>query len=84
MKDLIESLTIISEYMPRRPAPANPDMCLNQQYPTHCDHDVMLVPSIRDEIWAKIPIEVKGKLSDLGWEFLNEYNCIGSFRYGSA
>jgi hypothetical protein len=45
MKDLIESLTIISKYIPRRPAPANPEICLNEEYPTHCEHDVMIGPN---------------------------------------
>lgn len=84
MKDLIESLTIITEYMPRRPAPSNPNKCLNQEYPTHCEHEVMLVPSISDEIWEKIPKEVKDKLEELGWDFLTEFSCLGSFRYGSG
>ena len=83
MKDLIKSLEILQKYLPFKPCGNDPSKCYNQEYPTHCEHDVLLVPSINAEVWAHVSDEDMKALDELGWDFLEEYGCIGSFRFGS-
>ncbi len=67
MKDLIEALTIFLKYMP--------DCC----YPTHCEHDVMMVGVAQEEISH----EDKIRLEELSFQWSNEYDCFISYRFGS-
>ena len=83
MKDLIRSLEIIQKHIPFRDC-RDGSGCWNQQYPTHCEHDVLMVPSINGEVWDKISDDEKKELDALGWDFMDEYDCIGSFRFGSC
>jgi hypothetical protein len=72
MKDLIAALTILMGY-------AEND---NSHCPTHCEHDILLVsPEIDHE---KVSDSDKEKLKKLGFFVSKEFNCFGSFRFGSA
>lgn len=70
MKDLIEALTILLKY-------GNPD------YPTHCEHDQLLICDINPDDVSK---EDKKQLKKLGFDVTSEYGekQFYSFRYGSA
>ena len=68
MEDLIKALQIFLKYR-------------NEKYPTHCEHDIMMVGRIgKDEISQ----EDKDELQTLGFTWSKEYECWTSFRYGSA
>lgn len=68
MKDLIEALQIFLKYK-------------NEQWPTHCEHDIMMIMGIeQDEISAE---DVK-RLDDLGFRWNEEYDCWASYKFGSA
>lgn len=68
MEDLIKALQIFLKY-------GNPD------YPTHCEHDTLLV-SINPEIVSE---EDKVQLDFLGFFPSEEYDeCFISFKYGSC
>lgn len=68
MHDLIRALTILSKYVPE-----------GTYSPTHCEHDVLLVPAADDET-----IPEAAELDALGFHFSTEYNCWASFRFGSC
>lgn len=67
MKDLIEALTILCKYD-------------NPQFPTHCEHDVLLVnvdPS-------RVTSEDLRRLDQLGFVADDRSMCFRSHRYGSC
>jgi hypothetical protein len=68
MSDLIEALTIFRKY-------ADP------HYPTHCEHDIMLVVGIKED---EVTPEDGARLDALGFFWCDEYECWASFRFGSA
>ncbi len=69
MKELIESLTIFSKYN------------VGDYSPTHCEHDILCVVGVaKDEVSA----EDAKRLDELGWHWDSDYDCWGSFRFGSA
>lgn len=68
MDELIQALEIFKKYK-------------NLQWPTHCEHDVMLVVGIQKD---EISEEDTKELERLGFIWLYEYECFGSFRFGSA
>lgn len=68
MKKLIEALTIFAKYV-------------DKEYPTHCEHDVLLVVGIGKDV---ISAEDRATLDILGFFWSSEYDCWASFRYGSA
>ena len=74
MEDLIKSLQIIEKYLEG----------FHKKFPTHCEHDVLMVPGINDEVWENIPDEVMRKLEELGWDYIEDYGCLVSFRWGSC
>ena len=66
MKELIKALQIFAKYK-------------NEDYPTHCEHDVLYIMGIEeDEISKEDVIE----LDKLGFFWGDD--CWMSFRYGSA
>lgn len=68
MNDLIKALTIFAKYK-------------DDHYPTHCEHDVLLIMGISlDEVSE----EDQAELDRLGFHWNTEFDCWGSFRYGSA
>ena len=70
MNDLIEALQIFAKY-------GNPD------YPTHCEHDTLMIMGICPE---DVSVEDKEKLDELGFSVTEEYgeNMFISFKFGSA
>ena len=69
MEDLIKALQIFLKYA-------------NEKYPTHCEHDVMMIGEIdRKDIISEEDIE---KLDELGFFWSDEYGSFISYRYGSC
>jgi hypothetical protein len=68
MKDLIKALQIFLKYK-------------NKDYPTHCEHDVLIVVGITED---EVSEEDKTELKKLGFRWDSEYDSWASFRYGSA
>lgn len=68
MKDLIEALTIFAKYS-------------TTEWPTNCDHDWLGIMRVRQE--QPTP-EERERLGELGFLWSDEYDCWGSFKYGSA
>jgi hypothetical protein len=66
MDDLIEGLTILRKYD-------------NPAYPTHCEHDVLLV-CVDPE---KVSDDDKARLDELGF-IPGSDECFRSFRFGSC
>ena len=51
----------------------------NVGWPTNCEHDVLLVVCKKD-----IPKKDAKRLEELGFLWMDEYDCWGSFRFGSC
>lgn len=68
MKDLIEALQIFRKYR-------------DVKYPTHCEHDVLYVVGIEREAISAEDVE---RLDDLGFHWMSDVDCWGSFTFGSA
>ena len=70
MKDLIEALNIFLKYQKA------------EYSPTHCEHDVLLIMGVTKDVDA----DDAKRLEELGFIWLDgsEYDCWGSFRFGSA
>lgn len=68
MKDLIEALQIFSKYT-------------DTKYPTHCEHDILLIMEIEEDSVTKEDAKL---LDELGFFWSEEYDCWASFRFGSA
>jgi len=69
LRHLIEALQILAKYNDRA-------------YPTHCEHDVLMVLVDPEEVSA----EDKARLEQLGFDpgEESEEDCFVSFRFGSA
>lgn len=68
MDDLIKALQIFLKYN-------------NEKYPTHCEHDILMVGRIPFNKVSEQDIEELNKLS-FSWS--KEYDCWTSYRFGSA
>lgn len=68
MKDLIEALQIFLKYK-------------DERWPTHCEHDVMMVGGIEED---EISSEDVAKLDELSFSWNTEYDCWASYRFGSS
>lgn len=68
MKELIEALQIFLKYR-------------NEQWPTHCEHDILMISSITED---EVSEEDTIKLNNLGFSWNSEYDCWTSYKYGSA
>ena len=70
MSDLIEALQIFLKYG-------------NPRWPTHCEHDVLMIVDIDPD---DVSPEDKKKLDELGFIVANEFgdDAFMSFRFGSA
>ena len=71
MDDLIEALTIFKKYL--KPGSFQYD------YPTHCEHDVLMVCVYKD-----VSEEDSEKLNTLGFSLSEEYSCWVSHKFGSS
>jgi hypothetical protein len=68
MKELIEALQIFLKYK-------------NETYPTHCEHDVLMVVGITEE---EVSQEDRDRLEVLDFNWDSEHECWTSYRYGSC
>ena len=69
MNSLIEALQILSKYQ-------------KETYsPTHCEHDVLLVVDVAKDAPSETDLQ---RLDELGFRWISEFDCWGSFRFGSA
>lgn len=68
MEQLIKALQIFLKYK-------------NSGWPTHCEHDVLMIADITEE---EISEEDKAELDELGFFWSDEYTCWVSYKYGSA
>lgn len=68
LKDLIEALQIFLKYS-------------DEEYPTHCEHDVLMVIGIDED---QVSEEDKARLDELGFFWSDEHDCWSSFKFGSA
>lgn len=68
MENLIKALQIFLKYK-------------NASYPTHCEHDILMVVDIGKE---EVSSEDVKELKKLGFLWNSEYDCWVSYRYGSA
>ncbi len=68
MENLIKALQIFLKY-------GNPN------YPTHCEHDILMIVGYTSSDFSK---EDREELDNLGFFWNNEYDCWTSFKYGSA
>lgn len=78
MENLIKSLTILAKYIPGEAD------SYARNFPTCCEHSVLMVPSISQDAWATVTLEDKKLLDELGWSFLAGHGCVGSFTFGSC
>lgn len=68
MSTLIEALNIFLTYR-------------DVQFPTHCEHDILMVVGFTEDEISK---EDKTRLAELHFEWNGEYDCWSSFMFGSA
>jgi hypothetical protein len=68
MRNLIEALSIFIKYK-------------DLTYPTHCEHDVLAIMGVTED---EVSAEDKKRLDELGFFWMEEHECWGSFHYGSA
>ena len=68
MSDLIKALQIFLKYK-------------NEEYPTHCEHDVLCVMGVTKE---EVSSDDATALDELGFFWNEEYDCWATFKYGSA
>lgn len=74
MKDLIAALTILAKYLPKDE--------YSYSYPTHCEHDQLMVPGVDVD---KVSPQDMERLSELGFK-PHEDGLDGfvSYRFGSC
>jgi len=68
MKDLIKALQIFAKYQ-------------NVKWPTHCEHDILMIMDIAKDEPSEEDIKA---LDELSFFWSKEYDCWASFRFGSA
>ena len=71
MDDLIEALQIFSKYLDEK----------NDHTPTHCEHDVFMVVDIEEDALSE---EDAKRLSELSFDWSDEWDAFCSYRFGSA
>lgn len=68
MENLIKALQIFLKYK-------------NETYPTHCEHDILMISSVTFE---EVSEEDKVELNTFGFFWNSSYDCWASYRYGSC
>jgi hypothetical protein len=68
ISELIEALEIFKKYNDRK-------------FPTHCEHDMMIIPKYNPEDMVEEDIK---RLSELSFNWNSEYGAFVSFLYGSC
>jgi hypothetical protein len=74
MKDLIEALSIVQQYI----LPGS----YAETFPTNCDHDVLYVYGIED--WKAVSHAHKSRLGKLGFTWDKDEGHLYSFKFGSC
>lgn len=69
MEDLIKAFQIFLKY-------GNPN------YPTHCEHDVLIVHIVDEK--KDVSKEDRKELKKLGFQWDDEFDGFASFKYGSC
>lgn len=69
MNDLIEALQIFAKYQ------------TPTKWPTHCAHDVLYVVDVKEGTPSD---EDRARLEELGFIWMDDCYCWGSYRFGSA
>ena len=71
MEDFLESMNIFKKYMDKE-----------VYTPFQCEHDVLIFTVTNDcDHFEEADIK---RLSELGWEWDEEFDCFSSFRFGSS
>jgi hypothetical protein len=70
VKDLIEALNIFSKYTDT-----------DTEWPTNCSHDWLGIMQVRRDQPSEAEVN---RLDELGFLWSDEFDCWGSFRFGSA
>lgn len=65
---LIEALQIFGKYN-------------KTNYPTSCEHDILMIMDIEENTMASTD---KEKVCELGFHWNDEYSCWASYEFGSA
>ena len=68
MDNLIKALTIFRKYK-------------NNDYPTMCDHDILMIADITEE---EVSEDDKAELDKLGFSWNKGYSCWSSYIFGAA
>lgn len=68
MEDLIKALLIFKKYR-------------NEKFPTHCEHDTLLIMSIGE---TEMDTEDTKEVKSLGFYWSDEYDCWASSKFGRA
>ena len=68
MNDLIKALQIFQKYQ-------------DNTWPTHCEHDILMISGIGKKELSK---EDREEVERLGFYWDWRYDCWASFKYGSA
>lgn len=68
MEDLIKALTIFKKYR-------------NEKWPTHCEHDVLMIMAVGEKEMSEEDTQAVEKL---GFHWSNEYDCWASYKFGRA
>lgn len=75
MDDLIEALKIFSKYLEKD--------SYDYKYPTNCTvHDLLLITAIKEK--DTISKEDQTRLFELSFEWNDEYDAYGSYKFGSS
>lgn len=68
MENLIKALQIFLKYK-------------NEKWPTHCEHDILMVMGISE---SEVSEEDKKELERLDFFWKEDYDCWASYHYGRA
>lgn len=68
MDELIQALTIFKKYR-------------NEKWPTHCEHDVLMIMAVGENEMSE---EDTKAVEKLGFTWSDEYDCWASYKFGRA
>lgn len=68
MDELIEALNIFKKYR-------------NEKWPTHCEHDVLMIMAVGEK---EMSLEDTEQVEKLGFHWSGEYDCWASYKFGRA
>lgn len=68
MDELIQALTVFKKYR-------------NEKWPTHCEHDVLMIMAVGEK---EMSLEDTATVEKLGFHWSSEYDCWASYKFGRA